>query len=99
MKPHQLIAPWKGDKRFTAIAKRAAALKKEGQDAEGILAAIRAEFGAPSALAGLRDQPAPAAIFGTVGEGVGEVAADIDAAAVAQIETGAAPADRRARAR
>ena len=33
MKPHKLIEPWKGDKRFTAIAKRAAALKKAGWSA------------------------------------------------------------------
>jgi hypothetical protein len=34
MKPHLLIAPWKGDKRFTEMAKRAAALKKAGSSAE-----------------------------------------------------------------
>ena len=28
MKPHKLIEPWKGDKRFGEMARRAAALKK-----------------------------------------------------------------------
>ncbi|WP_255603033.1 RtcB family protein [Oscillochloris sp. ZM17-4] len=86
MKPHQLIAPWKGDKRFTTIAKRAAALKKDGHDAEGILAAVRAEFGAPPELLGLREQPAPAAVFGTVGADVGAGGADIEPGALAQLQ-------------
>ncbi len=34
MKPHELITPWKGDKRYTDIARRAAALKKAGSNAE-----------------------------------------------------------------
>lgn len=79
MKPHQLIAPWKGDKRFTAIAKRAAALKKAGSSAEQIVDAIAAEFGAPPQLGRLRDTPQPLRIYGEVGS-------DIDAAAVEQIE-------------
>ena len=33
MKPHELITPWKGDKRYTEIARRAAALKKAGANA------------------------------------------------------------------
>jgi tRNA-splicing ligase RtcB (3'-phosphate/5'-hydroxy nucleic acid ligase) len=79
MKPHLLIAPWKGDQRFTAIAKRAAALKKAGQRAEEIVAAITAEFGPPAQLERLRDAPQPFRVYGEVG-------ADIEAAAVAQLE-------------
>jgi tRNA-splicing ligase RtcB len=79
MKPHKLIEPWKGDKRFTAMAKRAAALKKAGQSAEQIVAAITAEFGPPAQLDRLRDAPQPFRIYGEVG-------ADIEAAAVAQLE-------------
>ena len=89
MKPHQIIAPWKGDKRFTDIAKRAAALKKAGQDVDGILAAITAEFGAPTALLGLRDEPAPYRVFGTVGDrhaAIGESNADIEYGALAQLQ-------------
>jgi tRNA-splicing ligase RtcB (3'-phosphate/5'-hydroxy nucleic acid ligase) len=79
MKPHLLIAPWKGDKRFTQIAKRAAALKKSGKLAEEIVAAITEEFGRPAQLARLRDAPQPAMIYGKVG-------LDIEAPAVAQLE-------------
>lgn len=70
MKPHQLIAPYKGDKRFTAIAKRAAELKKSGSDAAQIVAAIADEFGAPATLARLRDAPAPFTVFGEVGSDI-----------------------------
>jgi tRNA-splicing ligase RtcB len=86
MKPHELIAPWKGNKRYTEIAKRAAALKKAGHDADAILASIATEFGEPSALLGLREQPAPAAIFGVVGEGADEGKADIEPGALAQLQ-------------
>jgi len=79
MKPHQLIVPWKGDKRFTEIAKRAAALKKAGQNAEQIVAAITAEFGAPRQLERLRDTPQPFHVIGEVGD-------DIEPAALAQLE-------------
>jgi tRNA-splicing ligase RtcB len=79
MKPHLLIAPWKGDKRFTEMAKRAAALKKAGQRAEEIVAAITAEFGPPAQLARLRDAPQPFHVYGEIG-------ADIEASAVAQLE-------------
>ncbi len=79
MKPHKLIEPWKGDKRFTEIAKRAAALKKSGSDAEGIVAAITAEFGEPRRLAQLRDAPQPFRVYGEVGS-------DIERPAVAQLE-------------
>src|SRR5215212_961991 len=87
MKPHELITPWKGDKRYTDIARRAAALKKAGANAEQIVAAITAEFGAPAQLIGLRDSPAPAHVFGTVGDkdtppGV----ADIEPGAYAQLQ-------------
>ena len=67
MKPHKLIEPWKGDKRFTAMAKRAAALKKAGQSAEEIVAAITAEFGPPAQLERLRDAPQPFRVYGEVG--------------------------------
>jgi tRNA-splicing ligase RtcB len=79
MKPHQLIAPWKGDKRFTAMAKRAAQLKKAGSSAEAIVAAITDEFGPPPAFERLRDAPQPFAVFGTVGE-------DIEQGALGQLE-------------
>jgi tRNA-splicing ligase RtcB (3'-phosphate/5'-hydroxy nucleic acid ligase) len=79
MKPNQLLAPWKGDKRFTAMAKRAAELKKAGRRAEEIIAAITAEFGAPAQLERLRDAPQPFHIYGEVGT-------DIEASAVAQLE-------------
>ena len=79
MKSNVLLAPWKGDKRFTAMAKRAAALKKQRHTAEQIVAAITAEFGPPPAKERLRDRPAPLTI-------VGQVGVDIEGAAVAQIE-------------
>jgi tRNA-splicing ligase RtcB len=79
MKTNQLLAPWKGDKRYTDMAKRANALKKSGQSAEQIVAAITAEFGAPQELARLRDEPQPYRVYGTVGE-------DIEQSAVAQLE-------------
>jgi tRNA-splicing ligase RtcB len=83
MKPHEIIAPWKGDTRFTAIAGRAAALKKAGRDREAILAAITAEFGPPARLERMRDTPAPYRVFGTVGT----PDADIEPGALAQMET------------
>ncbi|MBC8077870.1 MAG: RtcB family protein, partial [Chloroflexales bacterium] len=79
MKPHQLIAPWKGDKRFTHMAKRAAQLKKAGSDADAIVAAITAEFGAPPTMERLRDAPQPFTVYGTVGE-------DIEQGALNQLE-------------
>jgi tRNA-splicing ligase RtcB (3'-phosphate/5'-hydroxy nucleic acid ligase) len=79
MKPLKLIEPWKGDKRFTAMAKRAAELKKAGRAAEEIVAAITAEFGPPRELERLRDAPQPFQVFGEVG-------ADIEQSAVAQLE-------------
>jgi len=79
MKPHQLIAPWKGDKRFTEIAKRAAALKKAGHSAEQIVGTITVEFGPPKQLERLRDAPQPFRVYGQVGN-------DIEAPALAQLE-------------
>src|SRR5262245_15888926 len=79
MKPHKLIEPWKGDKRFTAMAKRAAELKKSGHGAEEIVATITAEFGPPRELERLHDAPLPFSVFGEVG-------ADIEPSAVAQLE-------------
>lgn len=79
MKPHQLIEPWKGDKRFTEIAKRAAALKKAGHGAEQIVAAITGEFGSPPVLARLHELPRPFQVYGEIG-------ADIEPPALAQLE-------------
>jgi tRNA-splicing ligase RtcB len=79
MKPHKLIEPWKGDKRFTEMAKQAAALKKAGRSAEEIVAAIRAEFGPPHELERMRDTPQPFHVYGEVG-------ADIEPSALAQLE-------------
>ena len=59
MKPHEVISAWKGDKRFGEMARRAAALKKAGQSAEQIVAAITAEFGPPPQFATLRAAPRP----------------------------------------
>ncbi|MEM8530998.1 MAG: RtcB family protein [Chloroflexota bacterium] len=67
MKVQKLITSWKGDKRYTDIAKRAAALKKSGQDAEAIITAITTEFGAPTQLAHLRDEPQPVQVYGDIG--------------------------------
>jgi tRNA-splicing ligase RtcB (3'-phosphate/5'-hydroxy nucleic acid ligase) len=79
MKPHKLIEPWKGDKRFTDMAKRAAALKKAGRSAEEIIAAIRAEFGPPHELERMRDAPQPFHVYGEIG-------VDIEQSALAQLE-------------
>ncbi len=80
MKPHELIRAWRGDKRFTAIAKRAGELKKQGHDATALVAAITSEFGAPAAPTPLRDAPQPHTIFGDVGAG-----ADIEQSALDQL--------------
>lgn len=79
MKSNKLLAPWKGDKRFTAMAKRAAALKKAGHSAAQIVAAISAEFGPPPQITRLRDQPQPMSVYGMIG-------VDIEGSAVAQLE-------------
>lgn len=79
MKITQLLTPWKGDRRYTAISARAAALKKAGQGPEAILAAIAAEFGRPAELAPLRERPQPYAVYGEVG-------AEIELHAVQQLE-------------
>lgn len=79
MKTNKQIEPWKGDKRYTAIAARAAALKKAGHKPDAILAALSEEFGAPATQARLREQPQPAAIYGVIGE-------DIDTGALAQLQ-------------
>lgn len=80
MKPNQILKPWKGDKRFTQMSARAAALKKAAQDDAAILAAIEAEFGPPAAPPDtLRDAPAPLFVCGEVG-------ADIEVGAQRQIE-------------
>lgn len=67
MKVQKLIAPWKGDKRYTDIAKQAASLKKSGHNADAIIATITAEFGSPTQLTRLRDEPQPFQVYGDVG--------------------------------
>ncbi len=67
MKLQTITRPWKGDKRFTEIAKRAAALKKSGHKPAAISAQLQQEFGAPLERQGLREQPLPAQVFGTLG--------------------------------
>ncbi len=76
MKLQKLIAPWKGDKRYTAIATRASALKKAGHRDAALLAALETEFGTPAAPEPLRDTPQPAAIYGDVGEDIEQAAVD-----------------------
>lgn len=79
MKAQKLIQPWKGDKRYTTISARAAALKKAGHKDDAILAVLTEEFGAAATRARLRAEPQPAAIYGTIGE-------DIEPGAVAQLQ-------------
>ncbi|NOK58730.1 MAG: RtcB family protein [Chloroflexi bacterium AL-W] len=79
MKVQKLIAHWKGDKRYTNIARRAAVLKKSGHDAEAIMATITVEFGEPAQLARLRDTPQPFRVYGEVG-------ADIETHAFEQLK-------------
>ncbi len=51
------------------------------------MAALTAEFGAPAQLLGLRDVPAPAHVFGTVGDkDTPSGAADIEPGAYAQLQ-------------
>ena len=78
MKVNQLLAPWKGDPRYTALSARAAALKKAGQSAEAIAARLTAEFGAPIVRARLRDAPQLAQVYGAIGS-------DIEPAALHQL--------------
>ncbi len=80
MKTNQLLRPWKGDKRFTQMSARAAALKKAHTDDKAILAALEAEFGPPAVPKdALRDSPVPFFVCGEIG-------ADIEPAAWAQLE-------------
>ena len=79
MKVNALLRPWKGDKRWTQMSGRAAALKKSGVHASDILATLEAEYGRPEPLQTLRDAPAPFRVYGEVG-------GDISPAAVSQLE-------------
>lgn len=79
MKTSALLAPWKGDKRYTEIAKRATALKKRRLGSDAIVAALSAEFGAPAERGRLRELAQPATI-------VGQVGVDIEPAALAQLD-------------
>jgi tRNA-splicing ligase RtcB len=79
LKPNKLAEPWKGDKRFTAIATRAAALKKSGNSVEAIQAALTAEFGPPRTLEQLRETPQPYVVYHDPGD-------PIEPHAIAQLE-------------
>ncbi|WP_129627908.1 RtcB family protein [Candidatus Oscillochloris fontis] len=87
MKPHQIIAAWKGDKRFTQIASRAAALKKAGQSVAAIQAAITHEFGTPATRLRLQPTPARYTVFGTIGKtNLPGSEADIEPGAIEQLQ-------------
>jgi tRNA-splicing ligase RtcB len=79
MKQNEILAPWKGDKRFTAMAKRVGQLKKAKHTPAEIAAAIAAEFGPPPTMERLRDQPGPFSVYGAIGD-------DIERGAVEQLE-------------
>jgi len=79
MKPNKIIEPWKGDKRWTTMATRAAKLKKSGMSVEQITAAISEEFGPPPQIEQISATPQPYMV-------VGEIGSDIEQAAVAQLE-------------
>lgn len=79
MKINALISPYKGDSRYTAIAARAAALKKAGQRPDAILAALADEFGPPAVRATMRPDPQPFQVYGEIGR-------DIEPAALHQLQ-------------
>ena len=79
MKVNTLLRPWKGDKRWTQMSGRAAAMKKAGVAEPEILAALEAEYGRSVPIQTLRDAPAPVHVYGEVGE-------DISPVAVGQLE-------------
>ncbi len=79
MKVQRIIAPWKGEKRFTDISKRAAALKKTGKSADEIRLLISEEFGAPAEVVCISEESQPLQVYGIVGY-------DIDPHAVDQIK-------------
>ena len=78
MKINALLRPWKGDKRWTEMSRRAAALKKAGVAEAQLALTLEAEFGPPARLDTLRETPAPFHVYGSVGE-------DIAPAAVSQL--------------
>jgi tRNA-splicing ligase RtcB (3'-phosphate/5'-hydroxy nucleic acid ligase) len=78
MKINKVLAPWKGDKRFTEMAKRAVQLKKSGLSDEAVAEGIAKEFGSPPELAHLRPGPQPHTVYGIVGQ-------DIDPSALQQL--------------
>lgn len=60
MKPHEIIAAWRGLPAFGALARAAAALAREGHDPDAIRDQITHQFGPPPVaptLLGLRDDP------------------------------------------
>lgn len=79
MKVNKLLAPWKGDPRYTAMSARAAALKKQRLSPEEIVAALTAEFGPPVTRATLRKAPQPYHVVGVIGD-------DIEPAALNQLQ-------------
>lgn len=70
MKARQILQPWKGDKRYTEIAKQANRLKKSGNSVEQIVEALEAQFGKPVELQELLETPKPFQVFGTIGDGI-----------------------------
>ncbi|GAB4122885.1 MAG: RtcB family protein [Roseiflexaceae bacterium] len=76
MKINELLQPWKGDKRYTAMSARAAALKKARASDEEITATIIAEFGEPPQIAELFEAPQPYTVIGEVGNGIEQAALD-----------------------
>ncbi len=79
MKLQPILAPWKGDKRYTHIAARAAQLAKSGVRGDALTMQLTTEYGKPAAKAILHMEPQPYNVFGTIGE-------DIEQHAVDQIE-------------
>lgn len=70
MKLQTMLRPWKGDKRYTEIAKRAAALKKQRLSPDAIAATLQTEFGAPAELLRVRERALPFNVFGIIGDDI-----------------------------
>jgi tRNA-splicing ligase RtcB (3'-phosphate/5'-hydroxy nucleic acid ligase) len=79
MKLNHILAPWKGDKRYTTIATRASQLLKSGVRGEALTNMLTVEFGHPAERVGMREHPQPYNVFGIIGQ-------DIEQHAVDQIE-------------
>jgi tRNA-splicing ligase RtcB (3'-phosphate/5'-hydroxy nucleic acid ligase) len=85
---HTVVADWQASPQFAMIARRAAQLAKADQSHEAIRAAITAEFGPPASKLGLRPEPAPYTVFGTVGQTQAQAGfeADIEPGALEQLK-------------